>query len=130
LLATVDTPMERLCSSLQLEVKFSKSPKGCGCRRFAAGLPLKRSDRVLTSIGNFAGMGLQTRVDSMDVYSTVLESLQGPQLSNQKPQSSPSSRMCHTITDLGESGSLLVGGRTAPNSAFKDCWLFHKCEFP
>jgi hypothetical protein len=125
----MDTPLKQSSSTLEMEVRFSRSPKGCGCKRFAAGLPLKGPDRASTNIGNFAGMGLQTRVDSMDVYATVSESQQGPQPSNPKTQSSPSGRMCHTTTDLGDSGSLLVGGRTGPDSAFKDCWLYHKCEF-
>jgi tRNA wybutosine-synthesizing protein 4 len=38
----------------------------------------------------------------------------------------PSSRMCHTITDMGDLGSLLVGGRTSPDNGLIDCWIYHK----
>jgi len=38
----------------------------------------------------------------------------------------PSSRMCHTITDVGDSGALLVGGRASPDNALADCWFYHK----
>jgi len=34
--------------------------------------------------------------------------------------------MCHTITDLGDVGALLVGGRSSPDSGLTDCWLHHK----
>lgn len=129
-LPEMGAPIKLSSPSLQVEVRFSESPKGIGCRRFAAGLPLKSSDQASSNVGNFAGMGLQTRVDSVDVYATEAGTLQTPQSIYWRSESCPSGRMGHTITDLGDSGSLLVGGRTAPDSAFKDCWLYHKCELP
>ncbi|TVY85049.1 tRNA wybutosine-synthesizing protein [Lachnellula suecica] len=109
-----------------MEVQFSESPKGCGCRRFAAYLPLKNTDRALASVGNFGGMGLKTRIDSYDVYTTAPGDFQDARQSEgYSSQSSPSSRMCHSITDLGDV-SLLVGGRTGPDNSLKDCWLYHK----
>ncbi|KAK7978545.1 leucine carboxyl methyltransferase 2 [Apiospora saccharicola] len=36
----------------------------------------------------------------------------------------PSSRMCHSMVDLGVHGQLLAGGRASPSSAFRDCWRF------
>jgi len=96
-------------SSLQMEVKFSESPKGCGYRRFAAGLPLK-GDRASTRVGNFAGLGLETRIDSCDVYAATADNLQyTPQSDSRSSQSYPSKRQCHTITDLGDAGALLCG---------------------
>lgn len=38
----------------------------------------------------------------------------------------PSSRMCHTLTSLGNGRVLLVGGRDAPNTAMNDVWIFDK----
>ncbi|KAJ0298993.1 hypothetical protein COL516b_009548 [Colletotrichum fioriniae] len=38
----------------------------------------------------------------------------------------PSARVCHSLTDLGSAGVLLAGGRTAPSTAFGDCWLFKR----
>jgi hypothetical protein len=34
--------------------------------------------------------------------------------------------MCHTITDVDDSGALLVGGRASPDNALADCWFYHK----
>jgi tRNA wybutosine-synthesizing protein 4 len=104
-----EIPVVVSISSLQMEVKFSESPKGCGYRRFAAGLPLK-GNRALARVGNFAGAGLETRIDSCDVYATATDNLQdAPQPDTRNSQSYPSKRQCHTITDLGDAGALLCG---------------------
>ncbi|KAG5955287.1 hypothetical protein E4U57_003581 [Claviceps arundinis] len=42
------------------------------------------------------------------------------------PIKGPIPRMCHTVTDLGDYGILLVGGRTSPSNALSDCWIFEK----
>jgi tRNA wybutosine-synthesizing protein 4 len=59
----------------------------------------------------------------VDIYNDEGTSVP-PQLS--VASSFPSSRMCHTITDIGDEGALLVGGRTSPDNALADCWIFHK----
>lgn len=107
----------------EIQAVFSASPKGLGFRRFAAGLPIRGSNRTQKMVGNFAGMGLKSRMDSFDVYTQ-----EGTQLKSFPESSSahPSSRMCHTITDLEEWGALLVGGRTSPDKALTDCWLYYK----
>lgn len=107
----------------EIRAVFSASPKGQGFRRFAAGLPIRGTNRTQEMVGNFAGMGLKTRMDSFDVYAQ--EGSQ-PQSFSESLSVHPSSRMCHTITDLGEWGALLVGGRTSPDKALTDCWLYHK----
>lgn len=103
---------------------FTEYPKGQGCRRFAAALPLASQQRAVDDIGVFAGMGAKTRSDSYDVYSSspIEQNLGKPHRSH----ITPSSRMCHTITDLGDVGALLVGGRTSPDTGLVDCWLYHK----
>lgn len=122
----------RVCSSdsaatgsdqREIQAVFSANPKGQGFRRFAAGLPIKGSNRTQKMVGNFAGMGLKTRMDSFDVYTQEGTQVQ---TSSEKSSVHPSGRMCHTITDLGEWGALLVGGRTSPDKALTDCWLYHK----
>ena len=115
-----DPPINR---SLHAEIVYSENPTTHGCRRFAAGLHLSSPVGTGGRVGNFAGMGLNSRVASCDVYSTD-ETRNYPD--NFFASSIPSSRMCHTITDLGEAGALLVGGRTSPDNALTDCWVYHK----
>lgn len=110
--------------SVEVEVAYSENPKAQGCRRFAAILPLRGSTRTEDRVGIFGGMGLETRMNTYDVYAAD----QSINISSIPFGTAiiPPSRMCHTITDLGETGALLVGGRTSPDSAFADCWLYHK----
>ncbi|KAJ4228247.1 tRNA methyltransferase ppm2 [Fusarium solani] len=68
---------------------------------------------------NTLGMGISARLDSCDVYSVQADSLPF-----QMAPVGPSARLCHTLTNLGSSGVLLVGGRASPSRAFTDCWLF------
>lgn len=110
-------------SDPQLDLTFSEYPKSHGFRRFAAAMSTKGQDRARGRIGVFGGMGLTTRTDSWDEYG-----VDHVEFVAHKPRGSavtPSSRMCHTITDMGDV-SLLVGGRTSPDNASKECWLFHK----
>lgn len=32
----------------------------------------------------------------------------------------------HTVTEMEENGALVVGGRTSPDNALADCWIWHK----
>lgn len=68
---------------------------------------------------NLLGMSLNSREPTYDIFSLDGES-QAPQL----PSSGPPARMCFTLTDLGDYGIMLVGGRTSPSCALSDCWLF------
>jgi tRNA wybutosine-synthesizing protein 4 len=110
--------------SVRLEMRYAENPKTQGCRRFGAVLPLKSSIRIQGRVGIFGGMGLNTRMNSYDIYATDLS--EGMTSNHQATSIFPSSRMCHTITDIGEAGALLVGGRTSPDNALADCWLYHK----
>ncbi|KAL7624451.1 tRNA methyltransferase ppm2 [Parahypoxylon ruwenzoriense] len=91
-----------------------------GQRRFGAALKLENciGDEFLA---NTFGLGANTRLRSYDVYTR-----ESPLGDLNTHRTGPSGRMCHTITDLGTFGSLLVGGRTSPSSALLDCWLFNK----
>jgi tRNA wybutosine-synthesizing protein 4 len=106
------------------EIRYSQNCKSQGLRRFAAALPVRISGQTDDGFGVFAGMGKNTRTASCDIY-TNHPTLDG-QASSFIMNGGPSSRVCHTITDLGETGSLLVGGRTSPDNALSDCWLYHK----
>jgi len=107
----------------QVKIAYYENPKLQGIRRFAAPLPISELRRTVDAAANFGGMGLSTRVNSYDVYSGRPEFLEMDRL---KSDNWPSVRMCHTITDLGNAGALLVGGRISPDKALKDCWLYHK----
>jgi tRNA wybutosine-synthesizing protein 4 len=110
----------------ELEVLFSQNPKSCGCARFGAVLPLRSSIRNGRRFGNHAGMGLNTRINSFDVFDLLDNTKLGVELELPFPSTNPSSRMCHTITDMEDGTSLLIGGRTSPDKGIKDCWLYHK----
>lgn len=108
----------------RLEVAYSEYPKAQGCRRFAASIPVRRREGTKDRVGIFGGMGLKTRTNTYDVYTN--NPLQVGPSASRGPSVVPSPRMCHTITDLGEMGALLVGGRTSPDSGLADCWLYHR----
>ena len=94
-------------------------------RRFAALTPLSQN-----TIGHHGGLGLQTRLNSTDVY--MLPGIGPPDsidiaaVENKcKRLESIGSRVCHTITS-DRLGFLVVGGRASPDHVFQDCWLFCK----
>lgn len=108
---------------LGVEVHYTENPKNTAIRRFAAPLSLRGLNGHSDLQGNFGGHGLNNRLDSIDVYQKTGDD----GLFFQSPiTSGPSSRMCHTLTDIGDAGSLLVGGRTSPDSALADCWFYSK----
>jgi tRNA wybutosine-synthesizing protein 4 len=109
---------------LQFQLSYEESPRAQGFNRFAAAMQISRQKSSQDAIAVFGGMGSTTRVNSLDVYTTDKE----PSFPFRLDEASnvPSSRMCHTITDIGDEGALLVGGRTSPDNALADCWVFHK----
>lgn len=44
------------------------------------------------------------------------------------PLSGPTPRMCSTLTEMGEYGVLLAGGRGSPSKPLSDCWILKKGE--
>lgn len=103
---------------------FAEYQQQRGCRRFAASLRLRSSNRQQDLVGDFGGMGLSSRLDSLDAYTPSDTPIQ--LFHQQAPSERPPSRMCHTITDMGDMGAILVGGRASPDKAMGDCWLYHK----
>ncbi|KAI0378418.1 LCM-domain-containing protein [Hypomontagnella monticulosa] len=101
-------------------VQFREYSGTRGQRRFGAATKL-RNDLGEEFLANTFGLGTNTRLRSYDLYTkeSCLQDIKTHHIG-------PSTRMCHTITDLGDHGSLLVGGRTSPSSALPDCWLFKK----
>lgn len=84
-------------------------------RRYGALVP--DSDH---SVGYHGGQGEQSRLASTDLYTCDKKILQP--LSTFPPREIPT-RMCHTITPLGNTGCILVGGRTSPAAPLDDCWI-------
>ncbi|KAJ0125523.1 leucine carboxyl methyltransferase [Diaporthe amygdali] len=91
-----------------------------GLRRFGAAM-LASDAFGRASILNFMGLGHTTRVPSYDIYK-----LHGSGGDIKVNPEGPPSRMCHSLTNLGIHGTLLVGGRNSPSRAKNDCWLFKK----
>ena len=110
--------------SLRLETSYAAYPKDHGFNRFASALPIRGLAPFQETFGSFGGMGLTTRVNCIDVYGNE-ENLPFP-FEYLASSLTPPSRMCHTTTDLGDYGTLLVGGRTSPDAGLADCWLYHK----
>lgn len=109
---------------LPVTMTFSDYPSGRGQRRFAAAMVTEDfyGQRL---IYNVMGQGPRSRLGSCDIHCTAGGSAQQPFLPG--PQlGGPSARVCHTLTDLGALGVLLVGGRTSPSAALQDCWLYKK----
>jgi len=110
--------------NMTAEMTYAEYQKPHGYRRFGAPMLFRGLNRERDLIGNFGGMGLKTRLGSYDNYvpSLVPDLLYHRFCSLEMPPA----RMCHTITDLGDVGALLVGGRSSPDSGLTDCWLHHK----
>ncbi|KAI0884806.1 LCM-domain-containing protein [Annulohypoxylon maeteangense] len=103
-----------------LSADFNEYSSTRGQRRFGAGMRLK-NNLGEEFLANTFGSGTNTRLRSFDLYER-----ESPLQDITTHHTGPSSRMCHTVTDLGDYRSLLVGGRTSPSSPLRDCWLFDK----
>ena len=91
----------------------SKSIPTTNKRRFGAVLPISHD-----VLGHHGGLGSKSRLQTLDFYG-----LAGCQTPNSDSLLGIQPRMCHSITAAGEDMNLLVGGRTSPAKALKDCWI-------
>lgn len=116
-------PIAVTCSetpSLEVSMCYKQCPGQHGTRRFGA--PMLVNDALGNEfIVNCMGLGANARLSSYDVHVPS----GGHGHIDLQPEG-PSSRMCHTLTDLGHHGFLLVGGRSSPSQPMNDCWLFKK----
>ncbi|KAI1499454.1 leucine carboxyl methyltransferase [Biscogniauxia marginata] len=103
---------------LYLKTVLSEYTGTRGQRRFGAAMRLRNhlGEQVLA---NVFGLGANNRLRSADLYRQEAF-LQDVRIH----LAGPSNRVCHSIADLGHFGSLLVGGRTSPATALRDCWKF------
>jgi tRNA wybutosine-synthesizing protein 4 len=95
-----------------------------GKRRLAAAVALsKGKDGGQPLVLNVLGLGTKSRLQSCDVFGLGDMEVEG---SFNFREGGPTTRMCHSLTDLGSHGVLLAGGRGSPSSPFRDCWLLDK----
>ncbi|KAF2796722.1 leucine carboxyl methyltransferase 2 [Melanomma pulvis-pyrius CBS 109.77] len=87
-------------------------------RRFGAAFSLSQG-----TVAFHGGQGSKHRLASIDVLARQASK------PNAQPCSVPQARVCHTITSLTDTESLLVGGRTSPSRALADCWLIKSGEW-
>ncbi|KXX75497.1 tRNA wybutosine-synthesizing protein 4 [Madurella mycetomatis] len=127
---STSTVASALPSSLEVAVRsaalhFDECPAQKGQRRFAAAayLSLEGTEKLVL---NALGLGAKSRLQSCDIFSLEVSGNQSPGVSLSFREGGPATRMCHSLTDLGSNGILLVGGRGSPSSPLKDCWLFDK----
>ncbi|TRX92802.1 hypothetical protein FHL15_006208 [Xylaria flabelliformis] len=104
--------------TLTPELHFHAYSKTQGKRRFGATLQARDESGEEIFVNTF-GLGTNTRLKSLDLYS--FEPLS---IGIRTGHVGPGNRVCHAIADLGSFGSLLVGGRTSPTTALRDCWHF------
>ena len=85
-------------------------------RRFAGSLISSES------IWTTGGHGIQSRLDSVELLRSTgeLDITYSPGHSAFPPLPAP--LMCHTLTQVGDNGALLVGGRTSPSSSSAACF--------
>lgn len=103
-----------------IQANVSKGKTAGSRRRFGDALTL-----TSPSGGNFLlhvlGSGTTGRSDSCDIYA-LSDRKDVPKL----PLNGPVSRMCYTLTNIGDFGVLLVGGRGSPGNPLSDCWIFER----
>ena len=116
-------PLRIPTTKVKLQYSPYSGPKSVLPRRFGAPM-LVRSVLGEQSVVNTFGQGPDGNLRSHDVYGTDVD----PQSSSQiiLSQGGPGARSFFTLTDLGDYGYLLSGGRTLPSAPFHDCWIFKK----
>lgn len=110
-------PQLPVCPS---SLAFTEPPRGRAQRRFGAAMAVPNAEGN-TFISHVMGHGPRSRLTTCDIFS-----IGGRPAPTGSQLGGPSARVCHTLTDLGPLGVLLVGGRTSPANALRDCWLYRK----
>jgi tRNA wybutosine-synthesizing protein 4 len=111
---TVDMP------SLAYDLRYIENPNGRGLRRHAAMMEIRdRNDKMLNAVACHGGASSEGRSTTSDIYTTSNSEVDLAAL----PSSGIPARLCHTITKLRKDNAVLIGGRTSPGAAMKDCYL-------
>ncbi|KAK3315207.1 methyltransferase-like protein [Apodospora peruviana] len=108
--------------SQAVRLQFDECHGQRGQRRFGAAMYVSPKEQASPVMVNVMGLGTKSRLQSCDVYSEGGESGAGAWFTMR--EGGPSTRMCHSLTCVGEGQFLLSGGRGAPMIPYKDCWLF------
>ncbi|KAH6604968.1 hypothetical protein Trco_006675 [Trichoderma cornu-damae] len=114
---------QKTFSNLRVE-EICRSAKKATRRRFGNSLIMNNALGQRYAV-HLLGMSVNSREPTYDIFS-----LDGEHQPPQMPSSGPPARMCFTLTDLGEYGIMLAGGRTSPSCALSDCWLFERGANP
>lgn len=122
----VPAPVIPTATTIQVQstsLQFGECQGVRGQRRFAAAMRLEEGDTPQQLVLNVLGLGTKSRLQSCDVFK-----LGDAEIGTSMPfsEGGPTTRMCHSLTDLGNGQVLLAGGRGSPSSPLKDCWLFDK----
>ncbi|KAL8915608.1 MAG: hypothetical protein Q9172_006857, partial [Xanthocarpia lactea] len=86
-------------------------------RKFGAVIPFSEQ-----TIGLHGGISDKGRVNTTIRYQDL--DLEIERTSFSAPPLDVDARVCHTITALDEHRYLLAGGRTSPDNALRECWLY------
>lgn len=107
--------------TIALNFSPSKAPKCVSPRRFGAPMLIKNvfGDQF---VANAFGEGVDGHLRSHDLYGQNFDP--GNPSHVMLPQGGPGARSCFTLTDLGNYGFLLCGGKTSLAEPFNDCWIF------
>ncbi|KAI0518568.1 leucine carboxyl methyltransferase [Xylaria bambusicola] len=115
-----NVPIKHSSQNSSPELLFNAYSGTHGKRRFGAAM-LLQDELGEQIVANTFGLGTNNRLKSCDLYSFDLGAA-----GIKTHHVGPHSRVCHSVVDLGYFGSLLVGGRSSPSSAMRDCWHFSK----
>lgn len=105
----------------QFRISVTKYDGPAPKRRFGDALAMTDPKGGISAV-HFMGVGTAGRAESCDIYSLDGQTKEMPLV----PITGPVPRMCHSLTDLGDYGVLLVGGRTSPANVLSDCWIFSR----
>ena len=101
-------------------LEYIENPKLQGLRRHGAVFSLpEEPGQVHTAVAHHGGTTSEGRASTSDIYRRVNV---GAEASRVPPLRIPA-RQCHTITKLRDGQLVLVGGRTSPAAAMKDCYI-------
>lgn len=118
--AGVETPWPSADPSVVGKCSLEEPTSRRGQRRFGAAMVVQDA-LGQEYISHVMGHGERSRLSSVNIYTTSPGPLELP-----AHVGGPTARVCHTLTNLGPHGVLLIGGRTSPSNALADCWLFRQ----
>ncbi|KAL8891899.1 MAG: hypothetical protein Q9215_001111 [Flavoplaca cf. flavocitrina] len=114
-----ESPSIAVDDKLVLNVLSSQSKHH---RKFGATIPFSEK-----AIGIHGGIVDKGRSNSTSLYQDI--SLEDKDAVYSSPPMGIEARACHTITALDDRRCLLAGGRTSPDNALHDCWLYHSGQW-